>query len=68
MLKATLRKIIEGQLAALGGDNFQDMCDRLCLKIYPDDYTPVRAGGPKGVRSPCFARTIVGAAQRRHDR
>jgi tetratricopeptide (TPR) repeat protein len=48
MNKATLRKIIEGQLATLGGDNFQDMCDRLCLKIYPDDYTPVRAGGPKG--------------------
>ena len=48
MLKASLRKIVEGQLATLGGDNFQDMCDRLCLKIYPDDYTPVRAGGPKG--------------------
>jgi tetratricopeptide (TPR) repeat protein/transcription elongation GreA/GreB family factor len=48
MNKATLRKIIEGQLVTLGGDNFQDMCDRLCLKIYPDDYTPVRAGGPKG--------------------
>lgn len=48
MDKTTLRKIIEAQLATLGGGAFQDLCDRLCLKLYPDDYTPVRAGGPKG--------------------
>jgi len=32
----------------LTGNEFQDFCDRLFLKLYPDDYTPVRAGGPKG--------------------
>lgn len=48
MNKRTLRKIIEDRLANIRGDAFQDMCDRLCMKLYPDDYTPVRAGGPKG--------------------
>ena len=48
MDNATLRKIVEAQLFNLRGDSFQDLCDRLCMKLYPDDYTPVRAGGPKG--------------------
>ncbi len=48
MDKAVLRKIIENHLACLKGATFQDTCDRLCLKLYPNDYTPVRAGGPKG--------------------
>ncbi|MHC4617287.1 MAG: tetratricopeptide repeat protein [Planctomycetota bacterium] len=48
MHNATLRKIVEAQLFSLRGDSFQDVCDRLCLNLYPDDYTPVRAGGPKG--------------------
>ena len=48
MDKAVLRKIIENQLACLKGDAFQETCDRLGFKLYPDDYTPVRAGGPKG--------------------
>jgi hypothetical protein len=43
----TLRKIIEDKISALSS-NFQDFCDRLGLKLYPNDYTPVRAGGPKG--------------------
>jgi len=48
MDNATLRKIIEDRLANIRGDAFKDLCDRLCMKFYPDDYTPVRAGGPKG--------------------
>ena len=48
MNEPTLRKIIEAQVAYFKGDAFQDMCDRLCLKFYPHDYTSVRAGGPKG--------------------
>ena len=48
MNKATLQTIIEDRIFNLDGNSFQDLCDRLCLKIYPDDYTPVRAGGPKG--------------------
>ncbi|MBW8042172.1 MAG: hypothetical protein FVQ85_19530 [Planctomycetes bacterium] len=48
MNKATLRTIIEDRIFNLVGNSFQDLCDRLCLKLYPDDYTPVRAGGPKG--------------------
>ncbi len=46
--KATLRKIIIGQLATLTGDKFQDFCDRFCLKLHPNDYQPVRAGGRPG--------------------
>ena len=48
MNKATLQTIIEDRIFNLDGNSFQDLCGRLCLKIYPDDYTPVRAGGPKG--------------------
>jgi len=48
MDKATLQRIIENQIFNLHGNNFQDMCDRFCLKLYSDDYTPVRAGGPNG--------------------
>ncbi|MBN2455313.1 MAG: hypothetical protein JXB29_02060 [Sedimentisphaerales bacterium] len=48
MNKAALRRIVEALLSNLRGDEFQDLCDRLCMELYPDDYTPVRAGGPKG--------------------
>ena len=48
MNKVTLQTIIEDRIFNLDGNSFQDLCDRLCLKLYPDDYTPVRAGGPKG--------------------
>ncbi len=44
----TLRKIIEDKIINLSGNSFQDFCDRLGLALYPDDYTPVRAGGSKG--------------------
>lgn len=43
----SLREIVENKIKTLDGDNFQDFCDRLFLELYPD-YTPVRAGGPKG--------------------
>ena len=48
MNPATLRRIVEDRIINLDGNTFQDLCDRLCMKLYPDDYTPVRAGGPKG--------------------
>jgi tetratricopeptide (TPR) repeat protein len=48
MDNATLRKIIEDRIFNLDGNSFQDLCHRLCMKLYSDDYTPVRAGGPKG--------------------
>ena len=48
MNPATLRRIVEDHIANLAGDEFQNFCDRLCMKLYPDDYTAVRAGGPKG--------------------
>lgn len=50
MNPATLRKIVENHIATLEGNGFQDLCDRLCMKLFPDDYTPVRAAGPKGDR------------------
>jgi len=48
MNKVTLQKIIEDRIFNLDGNGFQDLCDRLLMKLYPKDYTPVRAGGPKG--------------------
>jgi len=48
MNKATLQTIIEDRIFNLNGNSFQDLCDHLCLKLYPNDYTPVRPGGPKG--------------------
>lgn len=44
----SLRKLIEGQLLRLEGNAFQDCMDRLGLELYPGDYQPVRAAGPKG--------------------
>jgi hypothetical protein len=41
-------KIIVDHIANLEGDEFQRMCDRLCVILYPNDYSPVRAGGSKG--------------------
>jgi len=48
MNPAALRRIVEDHIRTLEGNAFQDFCDRLCMKLYPDDYTPVRAAGPKG--------------------
>lgn len=44
----SLRKLVEGQLLRLEGNAFQDCMDRLGLVLYPGDYQPVRAAGPKG--------------------
>ncbi|MDI5969919.1 hypothetical protein POF50_011320 [Streptomyces sp. SL13] len=44
----SLRKIVEGQLLRMEGNAFQDCMDRLGLELYPGDYQPVRAAGPKG--------------------
>ena len=48
MDKANLRRIIENELFSLAGNEFQSCCDRLLSTLYPDDYTSVRAGGPRG--------------------
>ncbi|MDI6450818.1 hypothetical protein QJ522_17290, partial [Sedimentisphaerales bacterium M17dextr] len=50
MNPATLREIVENRIANLAGNAFQELCDRFCLKLFPDDYTPVRAAGPRGDR------------------
>lgn len=44
----SLRKLVEGQLLRLEGNGFQDCMDRLGQELYPGDYQPVRAAGPKG--------------------
>ncbi|WP_338682824.1 hypothetical protein QD712_13465 [Streptomyces acidiscabies] len=44
----SLRKLVEGQLIRMEGNTFQDCIDRLGLELYPGDYQPVRAAGPKG--------------------
>ncbi|NYI95067.1 hypothetical protein HNR12_001344 [Streptomonospora nanhaiensis] len=44
----SLRKLVEGQLLRLEGNAFQDCMDRLGMELYPGDYEPVRAAGPKG--------------------
>jgi tetratricopeptide (TPR) repeat protein len=48
MNKSAKREVVENKIATIEGNSFQDLCDRLLLKLYPNDYTPVRAGGPKG--------------------
>jgi len=48
MDKNSQRKIIEDKIRGLEGNSFQEFCDRLCLSLYPDDYTPVRPGGIEG--------------------
>ncbi|WP_418959139.1 hypothetical protein [Streptomyces tritici] len=44
----SLRKLVEGQLLRLEGNSFQDCMDRFGLELYPGDYQPVRAAGPRG--------------------
>jgi hypothetical protein len=36
-------RIIEDYIKAIEPTHFQDFCDRLLLKLYPNDYTPIRA-------------------------
>ncbi|MDD2516351.1 MAG: hypothetical protein PHF26_03995 [Candidatus Gracilibacteria bacterium] len=48
MDKNSIKKIIKDCISTKTGNEFQDFCDRFCLKLYPNDYTPVRAGGKNG--------------------
>jgi len=48
MNKNKYRKIIEDRIFRTFKDEFQTFCDKFCLKLYPNDYQPVRSGGPKG--------------------
>lgn len=41
-------KIIDDYIKSIDYYNFQDFCDRLLLTLYPNEYTPVRAGGRHG--------------------
>lgn len=41
-------KIIDDYIKSIDYYNFQDFCDRLLLSLYPNEYTPVRAGGRHG--------------------
>lgn len=41
-------RIIEDYIKSIEYTHFQDFCDRLFLKLYPNDYIPVRAGGRNG--------------------
>jgi len=41
-------RIIEDYIKAIEYTHFQDFCDRFLLKIYPNEYVPVRAGGRNG--------------------
>ncbi len=45
---STLKTIIRDRVYSLNGNEFQKFCDQLLLELYPDDYTPVKSGGPKG--------------------
>jgi len=48
MNKTTPAKIVEDYIKAIEFNNFQDFCNRLLIKLYPDDFTPVRAAGKWG--------------------
>jgi len=41
-------RLIEDRISSIEGLEFQDFCDRMLLRLYPKDYTPVRAGGRNG--------------------
>ncbi|MEO6304709.1 MAG: hypothetical protein ABIP51_16225 [Bacteroidia bacterium] len=47
MDKAGILRVIEDRIKAIDASEFQDLCDRLLIKLYPD-YTQVRAGGKLG--------------------
>jgi hypothetical protein len=48
MDKNNIFKIVTDRIKAIEAGEFQAFCDRLLLKMYPKDYTPVRAGGKYG--------------------
>ncbi len=41
-------KIIEDYIKSIEFYSFQDFCDRLLITLFPNDFTPVRAGGRNG--------------------
>ena len=41
-------KIVEDYIKSIEYNLFQDFCDRLLIKLYPKEFTPVRAGGRNG--------------------
>ena len=48
MDKNSIAKIVTDRVKAIEAEEFQAFCDRLLLKMYPKDFTPVRAGGKYG--------------------
>ncbi|MCK4762443.1 MAG: hypothetical protein KAW12_09620 [Candidatus Aminicenantes bacterium] len=48
MDKVNVSKIVKNYIKSIDAQHFQGFCDRLLLRLYPDDYTPVRAGGRHG--------------------
>lgn len=48
MNKANTAKIVEDYLKAIEFQNFQDFCNRLLIKLYPQEFIPVRAAGRWG--------------------
>ncbi len=48
MDKNDIYKIVSDYIKAIEATHFQEFCDRLLLKIHPNDYTSVRAGGSNG--------------------
>ena len=48
MNKSDIAKLVEDNIKSIDSHLFQDFCDRLLLKLFPNDFTPVRAGGSHG--------------------
>ena len=48
MDRNSIFKIVTDRIKAFETGGFQSFCDRLLLKMYPKDYSPVRAGGKFG--------------------
>ncbi|HLP48601.1 MAG TPA: hypothetical protein VK469_21855, partial [Candidatus Kapabacteria bacterium] len=48
MDKSTIANFVTDRVKAIEAGEFQAFCDRLLLKMYPDDFIPVRAGGNCG--------------------
>jgi len=48
MDRNSIANIVTDRVRAIEAGEFQAFCNRLLLKMYPDDFTPVRAGGNCG--------------------
>lgn len=48
MDRNSIANIVTDRVRAIEAGEFQAFCNRLLLKLYPDDFTPVRAGGSCG--------------------